>query len=512
MINLIANVVWYRNKLVIGRNNDLLIKLKQDMSHFKNITTNTDNNSKFKKNIVVMGKNTWNSIPESYRPLHNRINFVITSDKKLHNFRNLDNKDDNNVYFMSIQTFEKFYKHWNPTVFIIGGGKLYNYFLNHNDQTLTPNRIYLTQITNYKFDKTIGDLTYMEPISCNYKLVSISQKYTYTSNESNKSLNYYFLMYSKTNTNTNKNYTTDTTDDKYLSLCRNVIANGKERPDRTGVGTISTFGQQVIYDISHSLPLLTTKSVPWKHVIEELLWFMRGDTDAKILQDRGLKIWDGNTSREFLDSRGLNYYKEGVLGPGYGWQWRFFGSYYSQSYSDTSKLKLDTILQLKSTGFDQLEYIENLLKTDPFSRRILMSYWNPPDFHKTALLPCHYSCQFYVEEVNNKRILNCHFTMRSNDLFLGHPFNISSYAILTYILALRCNMEPGKLVYTGGDVHIYKNHIDQMNKQLTREPRAEPVLLIDQSIKWKNYNEITINDFDIVGYFPHPMIKADMAI
>jgi thymidylate synthase len=234
---------------------------------------------------------------------------------------------------------------------------------------------------------------------------------------------------------------------------------------------------------------------------------MKGDTDAKLLQRNGVKIWDGNTSREFLDNRGLQHYPEGVLGAGYGFQWRFFGAKYCYAFADTSKI--DTS---KVGGFDQLDYVINELKNNPLGRRALMCYWNPPDFDKTALQPCHYSCQFYVDYKNNEPRLDCHFTMRSTDVFLGLPFNIFSYTVLTYIIALKCDMKPGKLVYTGGDVHIYKNHIEQVKEQLSRELRPLPRLIINKDIKDMDFADISVSDFDIVGYFPHPPIKAPMAV
>jgi thymidylate synthase len=242
-------------------------------------------------------------------------------------------------------------------------------------------------------------------------------------------------------------------------------------------------------------------------MVEELLWFCRGDTDAKILQKKGIKIWDGNTSREFLDNRGLYHYDEGILGAGYGWQIRFQGAKYSQNFADTSKCDTSLI-----GGFDQLAYIENLLKTDPFSRRIMMCYWNPSDFDKTALLPCHYSIQFYVTEEKGERYLSSHFIMRSNDVFLGNPVNISSYSVLTYILALKCNMKPKELVYSCSDTHIYRNHITQVKEQLSRTCMPFPKLKLDDSIKNKDWPDITINDFELIGYFSHPSIKAPMAI
>jgi thymidylate synthase len=267
------------------------------------------------------------------------------------------------------------------------------------------------------------------------------------------------------------------------------------------------FGHQISFDISQSIPLFTTKRVPWKSCIEELLWFMRGDTDAKILQHKGVHIWDGNTSREFLDSRGLQHYDAGILGAGYGWQWRFFGANYSQAFADTSEID-----RSKIGGFDQLAYVENELRTNPFSRRIMMSYWNPTDFDKTSLLPCHFTCQFYVTERYGERYLSCHFVMRSNDLFLGNPFNIFSYAVLTYILAMRCDMKPDRLVYSVGDAHIYKNHLEQVAEQLHRSPRPFPKLRLNSEVRTKSIDNITVDDFDIVGYFPHPSIRAPMAI
>jgi thymidylate synthase len=293
----------------------------------------------------------------------------------------------------------------------------------------------------------------------------------------------------------------------YFDLAANILRNGNEKNDRTEIGTISLFGTQLRFDISKSIPLLTTKQVPFNSIVKELLWILQGNTDAKILQRQKVGIWDGNTSREFLDNRGLHHYPEGVLGAGYGFQLRFHGAKYSPSFADTSKCDTSKI-----GGVDQLQYIEDLLQNDPFSRRIMFSYWNPSDFDKTALLPCHVMCQFYVTEENNERYLSCMLIMRSNDVFLGNPFNLVFYSLLTYILAKRCNMKPKELVYTCGDTHIYKNHIEQIKEQMTRVPRPFPCVKLDESIKTKDWVDITIDDFDLIGYFSHPSIKAPMAI
>lgn len=308
------------------------------------------------------------------------------------------------------------------------------------------------------------------------------------------------------------------TEGTYLALARRVLAEGHERLDRTGVGTIGIFCAHMRFDITTSVPLLTTKRVPWKACIQELLWMMRGETDAKVLQRQGVKIWDGNTSREFLDARGLAHYDAGILGPGYGWAMRHFGGQYDPAYADKGAMTPEQADALASCGgVDQLAYVLDLLRNDPYSRRIMMSYWNPTDFDKIALLPCHFACQFYVtpatdSEGDTRPWLSCHLNMRSNDLFLGNPFNLFSYTVLTYILAAKAGMRPKELVWTGGDVHIYSNHVDQMREQLSREPRALPTLVLSEAVKNKDWGDLTIDDFQVVGYNPHPSIAAPMAV
>lgn len=497
-INLVACVANYKSSLAIGKNGGLLLKLADDLKNFKNITTNRlSKDSCLEQNVVLMGRKTWFSIPRENRPLKNRLNLVLTRDKDLLNLspfpKSKSAKFEKNVYFVTYDQFVDFYRKTSANVFVIGGGEVYNMFLGSDDYK--PQNVFLTEIYNYKPDAGLEPDTFMKPLDESYRLVGVSEK-KYEGN----GISFRFLEY-----RSYKNYKSD--ENKYLDALRHILSTGNSRDDRTGVGTISSFGHQISFDISNSVPLLTTKRVPWRSCIEELLWFMRGDTDAKILQRRGVKIWDGNTSREFLDSRGLYHYDSGILGPGYGWQWRFFGAKYSQAFADTSNIDTEKI-----GGFDQLAYVENLLRTDPFSRRIMMCYWNPPDFSKTALLPCHYTCQFYVTERSGELYLSCHFVMRSNDMFLGNPFNIFSYAVLTYILAIRCNMKPDKLVYSVSDMHIYKNHLEQVAEQLQRDVRPLPKLKLNLDIKNKSISDITVDDFDIIGYFPHPPIRAPMAV
>jgi thymidylate synthase len=290
----------------------------------------------------------------------------------------------------------------------------------------------------------------------------------------------------------------------YLRLLADILAHGHARPDRTGTGTIGVFGRQLRFDLKQGVvPLLTTKRVAWKSCIKELLWFLRGDTDAKILQKQDVHIWDGNTSRSFLDGVGLEEYPEGVLGAGYGWQWRFFGAPYSPEFADTSRIVDRGVVG----GFDQIEYIIHELKHNKHSRRIMLSAWNPADFDKVALPPCHFSCQFYVQ--GNE--LSCHMTMRSADVFLGLPFNIFSYSVLTRILAAKTELVPGELVISIGDAHIYKNHVAQVQEQLRRPCRPLPHLLLSEETKSKPIEDLDLADFELVGYFPHPKIVAEMS-
>lgn len=485
-ISLIASTYKYKNKLAIGCDNGLLFKSKYDITFFKNITTNMKKNyTGTFDNVVVMGYKTYLTIPERFRPLPNRINFVLTRNKKIYNCsRNTVQFNSGNVYYMSMAMFIHYQLTLQFNTFIMGGGEIYNYFLDKTNNML-PDYLYITEFTG---KVTNTPTVFMNNYTEEWKLDGYSEK-----KEDCR-----MLYYSKSKVKSQEHM--------YLDLMKDILINGNVRKDRTGTGTVSVFGRQMRFDISKSIPLLTTKNVPYKMVLEELLWFCRGDTDAKILQEKGIHIWDGNTSREFLDNRGLQHYPTGVLGAGYGWQIRFQGAKYHSKYADTSKLTKEERDNIG--GFDQLRYVEELLQNDPTSRRIMMSYWTPNDFKYTALPPCHFSILFYVE--NNT--LSAQFIMRSNDVFLGNPFNIASYAMLVYILAKRNGYEPGELIFTGNDVHLYKNHLDAVKTQLSRTPRPLPKLFVKDSVKNKDWCAITNDDFELIGYMPYPGIKAVMSI
>lgn len=496
-INLVACVVPYKNKLAIGRNNDLIVRLKEDMMFFKNLTSNNlSSDSKLPQNIVLMGRKTWFSIPSEYRPLKNRLNLVLTNDKdllKLSPYSNFSKENVQSYYFITYKEFLDFYNKFNPNVFVIGGNEIYNLFLNNSMIKMKPQNVFLTEVYNYKIKDGLEPDTFMSPLGETYKLIGVSEL------KKDKDLNFRFLTY--------KNYPDyKSEENKYIELIKYILENGKERPDRTGVGTFSIFGAQMKFDISQSIPLLTSKRIPFKAIVEELLFFINGHTDVNILQDKGVKIWNGNTTREFLDARNLQHYKPGIMGPMYGWQWRFFGAPYSQAFADTTNLDYS-----KVGGFDQLTHVEKLLKTDPYSRRIYISNLNPLQSSQMVLEPCHCYLQLYVTETNGQKYLSGYFTMRSSDS-LAWCYNIVSYTILIYILALKCDMKPKEIIYNSVDCHIYKTHIEQIKKQISRPLRPFPKIILDNSVKNKDWNQITFKDISLIGYFPHPGIKMDMAV
>ncbi|KAG7168932.1 Thymidylate synthase-like [Homarus americanus] len=242
-------------------------------------------------------------------------------------------------------------------------------------------------------------------------------------------------------------------------------------------------------------PLLTTKRVFWRGVAEELIWFIKGSTNAKELQEKKVHIWDGNSSREFLDKSGFAKREEGDLGPVYGFQWRHFGAQYTDMHADYT-----------GQGVDQLQQVIDTIRKNPNDRRIIMCAWNPLDLPKMALPPCHCLCQFYV--ANGE--LSCQLYQRSADMGLGVPFNIASYALLTYMVAHVTNLKPGEFVHTLGDAHVYSNHISGLNVQLKREPKPFPKLNFKRKVE--SINDFKYEDLELIGYNPHAKIQLDMAV
>lgn len=283
---------------------------------------------------------------------------------------------------------------------------------------------------------------------------------------------------------------------QYLDLVLRVLDHGFKKNDRTGVGTFSLFGSQMRYSLrKNAFPLITTKRVFWRGVVEELLWFIRGSTNAKDLQDKNIHVWDGNSSREFLDSLGFNERAEGDLGPVYGFQWRHFGAKYEDMYSD-----------YENKGIDQLKEVIETIKNRPDDRRIIMCAWNPIDIPLMALPPCHCLVQFYV--ANGE--LSCQLYQRSADMGLGVPFNIASYSLLTCMIAKVTGLQPGEFIHSLGDYHVYVNHEKALREQLQRIPRSFPTLHIVRNVD--NIEGFEYGDFELKDYKPHPKLNMEMAV
>jgi len=261
----------------------------------------------------------------------------------------------------------------------------------------------------------------------------------------------------------------------YLDLMRHVLDHGHRKTDRTGTGTLSTFGWQMRFDLAAGFPLVTTKKVHFKSVAYELLWFLRGDTNVRWLQQHGVTIWD-----EWADAKG-------ELGPVYGSQWRSWPT-------------------PGGGAIDQIAQVVNSIRTRPDSRRHIVTAWNPAEIDKMKLPPCHALFQFYVAEGT----LSCQLYQRSADIFLGVPFNIASYALLTLMVAQVCGLEPGEFIHTLGDAHLYLNHLDQAKEQLARPPRPRPHLQINPAVT--DIFGFNYEDFTLDGYDPHPAIKAPIAV
>lgn len=423
----------------------------EDIKRFQEITTITEDPNKI--NAVIMGRKTWDSIPEKFRPLKNRHNVIITS-KKLKNLDCYDNLD------YSIKVLEKMKNIEN--IFIIGGQQVYSEALRHPK----VEKIYLTVIKG----KYNSDRHFYVPSNFTLDLSSVKNVNNLT-----------FLEYNRQHEEL-----------QYLNLIKKVIDIGSSKKDRTGTGTKSLFGEKMVFDLKYQFPLLTTKRVFWKGVVLELLWFLQGKTDSKILSKNGVKIWDKNGTLEFMKTLGITR-NEGDLGPVYGFQWRHFGAEYIDCYTDYT-----------GKGIDQVKYILDELKNNPDSRRLIINSWNCSDLSKMALPPCHTMCQFYVSNGE----LSCQLYQRSADLGLGVPFNIASYALLTYIFAKQLDLIPGQFIHILGDTHVYNNHIEPLKEQLLRSPRNFPTLTFDK----RYLEDYSFEDFIITGYNPDKPIKMDMAV
>ena len=449
----------------IAKNDCIPWRCSDDLKRFKTLTMG---------HTLLMGRKTFETVKDK---LKGRKLVVVSKTLSV-------NSTDPNVFvFSDLNHTIKFLAKTTKTLWVIGGGEIYSQIL--NSRNLIVNNIYLTRIHD-----TFNCDTFFPIIESNWNIDQVSEKCI----DSKHGTVYQYIKYVKSATH-------DTSEYPYLWLLSKILNDGKKRPDRTGTGTIGVFGEQLRFSIRNVIPIITSKQMAWKTCIKELLWFMRGDTNANHLKEQGVHIWNGNTTREFLDARGLTDLNEGDIGAGYGFQWRHFGAEYKGCDKD-----------YRGQGVDQLQYVIDTLKTDPYNRRIFMSAWNPQALDRMALPPCHVSVQFYVElDHEGNKLLSCHMYQRSVDCFLGLPFNIMSYATLTHLLAMWCDMIPSELIISMGDTHIYLDHIDQVYTQLGRTPYALPRLVINPGVKQKKIEEVSIDDFSLIEYHSHPSIKAKMS-
>merc|ERR1719330_1087318 len=464
------------------------------MAHFKRVTLAQGTEHEKMQNAVIMGRKTWESIPEKFRPLSGRLNVVLT--------RNADDSAFASPYPPDVlvassvaSAVDKLASRADVAeIFVIGGQAAYQEAVELPSCT----RIFLTRIAK-DFD---CDVFFPEFDQSQFKAVHVS------ATRSKDDVAYDFVIYERSAGHGKAALQPSASlsvagrsgqflheEYQYLDAIRDIIERGAHSGDRTGVGTRSTFGKMMRFSLQHTFPLLTTKRVFWRGVAEELLWFVHGDTNAKHLSDKGIKIWDGNGSREFLDKRGLSHREEGDLGPVYGFQWRHFGAKYVDMHTDYT-----------GQGVDQLAECIRTIKENPTDRRILLSAWNPADLSLMALPPCHMFCQFYV--ANGE--LSCLMYQRSCDMGLGVPFNIASYSLLTCMVAQVCGLKPGEFVHTMGNAHVYLNHIEPLKNQLTRTPRPFPVLKVNPDII--DIDNFQASDFELIGYNPLGKIAMEMAV
>lgn len=464
-------------------------KFPLDMKWFREQTTNQ---------TVIMGSKTWKSMDS--KPLPNRHNIVLTRSAP-------PLGADPNVTFTS-SLDAALAKISTPKTFVIGGSDIYRQAINHPDcesllithvDMKVPADVFFPDITADQFSVSKvhkrgnkGKVTRVNMVG-GYNVAEPLTEPVLTENE----VPYEIIEYVRSQPYSHPS-TTYVGEAGYLKALNDIIEHGELRHDRTGVGTKALFGLQFRYNLEHGFPLLTTKKMFTRGIFGELLWFLNGQTDVSILREQGIHIWDGNSTRQFLDSRGLNELAEWDIGPSYGFQFRHAGATYQTAQTDYSQ----------QPRYDQVEYVINELKTNPHGRRAIINLWNPSDLGKMALPPCLFLYQFWVSE---GKYLHCSLYQRSGDMGLGVPFNIASASTLMTILGKLTGLQPRELVHHIGDAHIYSDHIEPLKRQITRIPRPFPILKV-QDRDQKRVEDFKLEDFQVEGYQPYPGIKMEMAV
>ena len=491
----IIGIACLANNRAIGNNNTLIFSNKEDMKFFIIITLTTID--KNKQNAVIMGRKTFYTLEKL---LKGRINCVLTHSETFLYDNSMSGRSDDLYINNSVDKLLLKLQD-DPiveTIYVIGGATIYKFFSDNNlfDELILS--IVKKPIIDYG-NVFFPEINFTKYYIKNKVEINNTGREITTGAKCDMTYNIYYLNKIKPKINE----ITDILDGniqeyQYLNLLEKILNDGEVRETRNSK-TISLFGVKMEFDISQSFPLLTTKKMYWKGILKELLWFINGNTNSKDLEKDKVRIWQGNSSREYLDSIGLTQYEEGDCGPIYGFQWRHFNAKYRGHSADYT-----------GEGVDQLQNIIDLIKDNPTSRRMYMTGWNPCQLTEMALPPCHISYQFYVRNCaeTGTKFLDCMMYQRSGDVFLGVPFNIASTATLTYILANMTGICPGKINIVIGDAHIYENHIEQVKTQLKRCPYKFPKLLIKKKIN--DIDSLTYDNFEIDEYTCHPGIKAEM--
>lgn len=457
---------YVKNSRGIGFKNRLPWSyIKEDMKHFQKITTKT--NCSNKRNAIIMGRKTWESLPK--KPLNNRLNVILS------NTININRSDVKTYSSFNKALDELSYDDKIESLYVIGGEQIFKETINH----VNCSHLILTEVFgDYEVDSYLPELPKW------MKLV-IETPLEINSLTCNK---IHFKYYDNI---------LDLNSDEfhYLNLLKETIMSPLR--ETRNACTFSKFGGHLVFDMEKGFPLLTTKKMFWRGIVEELLFFIRGNTDSNKLSDKGIKIWNMNTNREFLDSRGLQHYKVGDMGPMYGWNWRYFGAKYNGMNNDYT-----------NQGYDQLSNCIDLIKNDPTSRRIILTTHDPSKVVESVLAPCHsLIIQFYVED----KKLSISMYQRSADIFLGLPFNIASTSLLLHLVAKLTNKKPDKVHIYLGDVHCYEEHVEQVHEQLKRIPYSFPKLKIKKCLdNIKDIESLMYEDILLIDYNSYSKITAKM--
>ena len=513
-LNLIVAHTFDKNG--IGKDGSMPWSIPEDLEHFKELTTHSgDDGNNF--NIVIMGRKTWDSIPVKFKPLRGRYNVVLSNDE---NYRKVNNDEYaykiniqhnlgvffttwNNFFnsgeYISVQKAILFRLHYDTqssrdvkfTYHIIGGEQIYKKAI---ESGLTL-RIYATEI----YSKLECDTFF--PLVSGAVITEVSEF-----KHSQKEGHWYRFI---TSVRGGDRYGIVkcffySQESAFLDLMSKILEQGQSNDDRTGVGTLSVFGEMLKYDLRDTFPLCTTKKMFVRGIFEELMFYLSGKTDNKILQLKNIHVWDGNTSKSFLTKRGLGHYEENDLGHTYGFNFRHFGAEYKGCGFDYGTGD-------SSVGYDQVANVINLIKNEPASRRIIIDLWDCSTVHKAALPPCLCKYQFHVN--TSKKELNLAIYLRSSDTFLASNWNACTGAILVHLL---CNLEginltPGELTVFIADAHLYKTHIEQVKEQISRSPFPFPKLIV-KGEKKKDIMDFKYEDLSLIGYRSSAAIKAEMAV